>query len=130
MFNFVAFNPSGKIIQKGTVQDEECVIVPENCGYIEYDNQHAVDFNMDYFDGMTVRRRPEFPAEITSLNAVIGDEVVISSIPSPTTMTIEGSEHVITDGSVTLISDVPAKYSISVDQWPYLPWSVEIQFTE
>ncbi len=132
MYNFVIFNEAGKIIQKGAVQDKNCVILPIGCSEIEYLKQSEVSFEDDYFDGNAVMKRPNFSAVVSSAQAPADNasEIVISNLPIPTTILIDGESYEVADGKIVLTSDVPAKYKLAADQWPYLPWSIEVEFTE
>lgn len=130
MYNFIIFDAAGKITQKGTVQDKDCVTAPDGHTKIEFEDQLSVDFNDDYFDGFNVVKRPAFPAKVTSLISKINETIVISDIPSPSKVKIDGVEYDVLDGSIILTSDVAAKYTIEAEQWPYLPWSIDVKFTE
>lgn len=134
MYNFIIYDQKGKISQKGVVQSKDCVIVPEGCFEVEYLNQTEVSFEEQYYDGDSVVNRPEYPAVTSSVSPLPTanniDEIVISNLPSPATINVDGQSYVISSGSLTLTSDVPAKYKITADQWPYKPWSIEVEFVE
>lgn len=75
-----------------------------------------------------VTKRPSIVATVTkaSIAADGKDKAVISRLPRPCTILIDGVPVTRKGGALTLTSDMPGDYRISVDQWPYLPWSVEI----
>jgi hypothetical protein len=50
----------------------------------------------------------------------------ITGLPRPCTVLINGETHVIGDGRLDLVSDMPGDYEIRIDQWPYLPWSATV----
>ncbi len=57
------------------------------------------------------------------------DKAVIKGLPKPCTVMVDGQPVERKGGTLTLTADVPATYRVAVDQWPYLPWSVEIVAT-
>jgi hypothetical protein len=58
--------------------------------------------------------------------------VTLSNVPNPCRMTVSVGDLAVhnenvTDGSAYLESPVPGIYKISLDAWPYLPWTIEVE---
>ncbi len=90
-----------------------------------------MDLARDYLVDGVVCRRPNLEAIVnkTSIAADDADEAVISGLPDPITIKIDGEIYEVEGGSLTITSPMPAAYRIEVDQWPYMPWGVEIVAT-
>lgn len=59
----------------------------------------------------------------TTIDADGVDEAILSGLPQPCSVWVEGVEHVITDGSAEITADVAADYSVVVDEPGYLAQS-------
>lgn len=81
-----------------------------------------------YFSDGEVKQRLPLPATISKLTIAAddGDEAVISGLPDPVTVTVDGVEHEVTGGVLTITSPMPAVYHVEIDPWPYLPWRAEV----
>jgi hypothetical protein len=77
-------------------------------------------------DGVT--ERPALPVHLsrTEIKADGKRMATITGLPQPTTVVINDEAHVIADGRLDLVSDMPAEYRITIDRWPYLPWSATV----
>ncbi|MBB4000978.1 hypothetical protein [Aurantimonas endophytica] len=75
--------------------------------------------------------RPAITATVSkaAILADGADKAVISGLPKPCVVRVDGQSVERKGGTLTLTADVPGTYRIEVDQWPYLPWSVEIVAT-
>ena len=54
------------------------------------------------------------------------DEAVLTGLPSPATLSIDGIAYEIVGGSVEFATPMPGTYVIEINHWPYLPFSAEI----
>lgn len=76
--------------------------------------------------------RPALPATISQTTFAADDEdaVTVAGLPVPCDIAIAGPSGETTvsvdDGELTLTADVAGTYRLSVDQWPFLPWQVEV----
>lgn len=75
-----------------------------------------------------VKQRQPLPATISKLSIAAddADRAVISGLPDPITVKIDGVEHYVGGGVLTITSPMPAVYRVEIDHWPYLPWSAEV----
>ncbi|MEH6721063.1 MAG: hypothetical protein V7704_19460 [Aurantimonas endophytica] len=78
-----------------------------------------------------VAPRPVVEATVsaTTIKADGTGKAVISGLPKPCTIRVDGKPVERKGGTLTLTADVPATYRIEVDQWPYMPWATEIVAT-
>lgn len=83
-----------------------------------------VDLFTDWFNGTEVVKRPgvDWPSALT---LSVGSEHPLTA-PDPCKILVDGQEFVITGGELTLDARMPADYRIVVDQWPYLPHTLEV----
>jgi hypothetical protein len=74
-----------------------------------------------------VRRRP-LPATLSkdTIRADDSDAAVISGLPVPCTVTIDGTPYEVTDGEMRITSPMPAVYEITIEHWPHLPWTATL----
>lgn len=82
------------------------------------------DFN--YVLDEVILDRPAFTISKTEIVADDTDEAVITGLPDPVEVKIDGTAYEITGGTLALSSPMPATYKVEIDHWPYLPFSVEV----
>lgn len=81
-----------------------------------------------HFETNMILPRPKNPAVISSLtlNPDGLDVVVISGLPVPCTLTVEGSSYEVTDSEFEFTADMPGAYKITAEAFPYLPLEWEV----
>lgn len=50
------------------------------------------------------------------------DEAVLSGIPDPCTVLIDGQPHEITGNELRISSTTTASYRVAIDHWPHMPF--------
>lgn len=75
--------------------------------------------------GWGAEPRPDLPAALsrTTIAADDRDASVLSGLPVPCAVTVDGVDHLVTDGTLAIRSPMPATYEIRIDHWPYRSWS-------
>lgn len=61
--------------------------------------------------------------------AIVADDVDVASItdlPDPCTVAVDGVEHEVTGGTLSISSPMPATYTVRIDCFPYLLFEEEI----
>jgi hypothetical protein len=102
--------------------------------------QRAIEVADDVAPGthMMVRRaktgwgaepRPALPVMLSkaTIRADDRDAALLSGLPTPCVVTIDGVPHEVTDGELWIRSPMPATYEIRIDHWPYLPWAAVLR---
>lgn len=86
----------------------------------------TIDPDTHYIADGEVAERPVLEAQISSqtIRADDLDEAIITGLPSPCVVTIDGEAHEVRGGRLVLTSAVPASYEIAVEHWPYRDWGV------
>jgi len=82
-----------------------------------------------HFDGTAVQRRVTLPIGVSKAMIAADDidEAVITGIPEGATVTVDGvALDGFIGGDLVLTSATPASYAVRVEQWPFLPFEVEI----
>lgn len=62
----------------------------------------------------------------TTIRADDRDAAVLSGLPVPCTVTIDGVAHEVTDGELAIRSPMPATYEIAIDHWPFQAWAATL----
>jgi hypothetical protein len=72
--------------------------------------------------------RPVAPISIdkTEILADGEDSALITGLPIPCEIQIDGVPQVIDDDELHLVATMPATYSVRFDQWPFVPWSTVV----
>jgi hypothetical protein len=134
----VIYNEDGRITQ--TIDDP---VTPEVIEGLDRAGVGHVRLTPDQFDGLIdlfighyisedcLTKRPVLGALVSKsgIKANDKDKAVISGLPKPCTILVDGQPFERKGGTITLTADVPGTYRIEVDQWPFLPWSTEIVAT-
>lgn len=94
--------------------------------------QERPDFNMvtqGYVEGGEIKRRPVLDIQVsdTVIQADGEDEAVLSGLPDPCDVWIDGVKHEVTGGELRISSPMPATYRIAIERWPYMAWAVAIE---
>lgn len=74
-------------------------------------SDHEYDINDIYYTRGKIEVRPPCPARL--------DGLVLSNLPSPSIVVIEGKRYTIADNQVTLSFSYPGTYVVKVQSWPY-----------
>lgn len=97
--------------------------------YIEFDilmDMHKINDRCYVLDGH-LEDRPVIPALTVNVIKADGKEVIpIGGLPNPCVVKVDEAEYLIKGGQLDFAVDAPGTYKISIDQWPYLPWSAEV----
>lgn len=64
-----------------------------------------------YYNRGKIELRPPCPAQL--------DGLVLSNLPNPSIVVIEGKQYTISDNQVTLSFSYPGTYVVTVQSWPY-----------
>lgn len=93
------------------------------------------DLDADYVDLTAepiVRRRPTVPGFDKLALSADGVDAAILSLPVPFVITVDGVPHAVDTPddaglyAVTIDSAMPATYAVTVEAWPYQPYTAEI----
>lgn len=69
-----------------------------------------------------VENRPKISATVSKSTIVAdgADIASISGLPQPCTVTLEGQIYRVEDGTLSLTTDIPGSFLLTVQAWPYL----------
>ena len=113
---FYAYKPTGEIVMAGNCPDEFLGLQSHpGCTIAEGQADPFTQYRTS--EGL-VANRPNFEEVITG--------TTISNLPNPTTVTAEGVDYVITDGSAELTFNLPGTYDIILKSFPYLSKTVQV----
>lgn len=75
--------------------------------------------------GWAAELRPVLPAMLskTTIRADERDAAVLSDLPRPCTVWIDGVPYEVDDGELVIRSPMQAVYEIRIDHWPHLTWA-------
>lgn len=81
------------------------------------------------YEELQIVRRPKAKISVSkrSIRADGVDETVISGLPDPATILIDGVAHEVAGGVLEFSADIRGLYEIRLDTWPYMPWAVTIR---
>lgn len=85
-----------------------------------------VDPNAHYVSGDVVVERPALP-QFDRLTLACGQEATLIGLPNPSTVTVNGVAHQVTDGEVILPWSGSGRFNVLVQVWPYLDYAVVIE---
>jgi len=96
---------------------EQFVLVPDDAS-----------FGQSYVLDGELAARPVAPITInrTEIPADKRSKVKIGGLPDPCVVLVDGKPVTVEGGRLELTADMPATYSIVLDQFPFMPWSAEI----
>jgi len=91
----------------------------------------TVAFGSSYVRRGRLARRPVAPVVIdrTEIPADGEAAATITGLPEPCQVLVDGEPVTVEGGRLELTADMPAIYSIVLDQFPFMPWSAEIVAT-
>lgn len=100
--------------------DGQAIMVPGGTKFVE------CDIKIHYILDGAIVERPTFHAPaLIEIGANGTDEAVID-LPDPCLVVIDGEEHLVTGGTLSVTSDMQAEYTICLVQWPYIPKEVRV----
>lgn len=121
---------TGRIRQVTTCDAEFLDIQPIGPGQSAREVSEDVNNADDYMEGGFPVPRPTLAFDKTTIVANGVDEAVLANLPNPTTVLVDGAEHVVTDGTFELSAIMPATYVVEVpDPFPYLSYRAEVVAT-
>jgi len=124
MRTYVSYDESGRIIgisrltdESFAIQTKTLIVAPD--GYREL---------LHYVENGSLVPRSTLNAtwSKTTIAANGTDAAVLSGLPDPCTVMIDGEPHEITGGSLEFAASSPGVYRISIDEVQYLPEQWEI----
>jgi hypothetical protein len=127
MRTYVSYDESGRIIgisrltdESFAIQTKTLIVAPD--GYREL---------LHYVENGSLVPRATLNAtwSKTTITANGTDTAVLSGLPDPCTVMIDGEAHEITGGSLEFAASSPGVYRISIDEVQYLPEQWEITAT-
>jgi hypothetical protein len=85
-------------------------------------------YEADYVvDGQLVPRPvADIQIDRTEILADDKDMAIVTGLPVPCVVLVDGEPVTVEDGRLEMTSDMPATYSIVFDQFPVMPWSAEV----
>lgn len=90
-----------------------------------------VDFMRDFVNVTTkeISSRPviDMPSEV---NLKVGETTVLSGLPDPIHLLLDGEPVEITGGELELSGDMPSSYILTVNQFPYMPSVTKVVVNE
>lgn len=134
--NYVVYDAEGRVVQHGTVPDEEhfnLVTVPDGCGIAE---AAVVDERLKYYPGGVPTPRPNLSSVATwSSMSIVGDGTDFCTLgpalPNPTEVLVVGpgvhERYTVTTGQFVFSATLAGTYTVVVDGFPYLPRTTYIE---
>ena len=90
----------------------------------------ASDNSKDFvLDGMVVPR-PTLAFDRLIINADGVDEATLTDLPDSCEVVVDGDVHVVEGGTLTITSEMPAKYAIAIKAFPYMDFSAVVEAVE
>ena len=88
----------------------------------------AVDGKKFYFRDGAVMERPAMSCRISKAVLLANglEEVAITGLPRPCTVTLDGKAHVVDDGSFSFSVDQPGHYKIKAESFPHISQEWEV----
>ena len=135
MKNFIVFSIEegpffGKILRTGSCPSNMVALQASETDkhVIEGIADDVTQYIVDYI----VCDRPAFPGVLSSSSIIADgvDGVTISSLPNPTLVMINGSNYEVTDGIFEFTLDIPGKYKILCQAFPYQDKEFEVTAVE
>lgn len=117
--SFYFFDATGRIVSAGGCppDDLEAQRPPEGCGR----GLGLADPASQYVSNGKVTSRPTLPA-FDKTAVKVGEKAIISGLPNPTVVTVNGLSHTVSDGEFVLTGTSPGRFRIAVSAWPYLDY--------
>lgn len=89
-------------------------------------DQDASDTRDYVVDGEIVERPALGPISQTAILADDADEAVLTGLPQPCTVRINGEPVTVGDGHLVFTASVAGTYVVEIDCWPYQAFRAEI----
>jgi hypothetical protein len=130
--DIIVFNPvDGRIRQTGNMMEEVLPMFEAGLEYpyrMIYGTVPALDSHYVFNDELVPRAPlPVIVSGVESFKADGESEVNFTNLPETTIVEIDGEQHVVHGGSLTLKASIPAFYNIRIDHWPYLLYTNQIE---
>lgn len=130
MIQYVVYDSEGRILKSGTCQSSDINLQADSTSYV-IPVYSIVDDRKWYVDAsigeLAERQAITATFNKTTVTADGIDEAVLSVLPIPCTVYVDGVPEVIDDGSAEFSFTDPGTYSIVVDEVAYLRQSWEIE---
>lgn len=90
----------------------------------------ASDIDNDFvLDGMVIPR-PTLAFDKLTINADGLDEANLEGLPDNCEVVIDGETYIIDEGTLTITSEMPAKYVIEIKAFPYMDFNAVVEAVE
>ncbi|MBC2806645.1 hypothetical protein C3Y94_026185 [Rhizobium ruizarguesonis] len=87
------------------------------------------DVSLDYIKDGQITRRPALQVP-ESVTLRVGETFVVTGLPDPINVVVDGQVNEITGGSLELDADMPAEYRLFFDKWPYQAATLKVTVNE
>ncbi|MGO7308777.1 hypothetical protein ACCS91_33520 [Rhizobium ruizarguesonis] len=84
---------------------------------------------LDYIKDGQITRRPALQVP-ESVTLRVGETFVVTGLPDPINVVVDGQVNEITGGSLELDPDMPAEYTLFFDKWPYQAATLKVTVNE
>jgi len=113
-------NDTGKITRSGVTNSNSwgSYKSSRNLSIVE----GKADFYTQYIVNGIPTNRPTF-ATFDKTSVQVGEDTTLAGLPDPTTVTVNGVTHTVTDGEFILAPTSAGKFTVVVSAWPYLDYS-------
>jgi hypothetical protein len=125
MIHQVAYDSTGKIrFSSSSVELMDLSKISPALSILQIDA--PLDPNGHYVSGDVVVERPVLP-QFNTLELASGQQATLTGLPSPTTVTVNGISHQVTDGEVILPWAGAGRFNVLVQVWPYSDYAAVIE---
>ncbi|QWY83361.1 hypothetical protein [Rhizobium phage RHph_X3_2] len=120
---FAVYDDNGVILRHGKCPDATLELQGDNV--LELLAEPPADLDLGhYVSEGSITQRPQFDIP-DELELAVGESKDYA-IPNPCKITFDGVEHVVTDGVLGIDGEMPAEYTLTLEQWPYLPHTLKV----
>jgi len=116
---------SGEILRTGSCLPED-VIKQAATGTTAEEDTVGVQDDTHYYDGSAYVDRPSLGLVYTTLNINTSETLVITGIPSGTTVYYPGGSEVVNDGEITWNTVVSGVFEFSFENFPYIKEALNV----
>ncbi|MDR3436444.1 hypothetical protein [Telmatospirillum sp.] len=110
---------TGEITQFGETNEQSFEVHKARAAATVTVSEGVADGATQYVADGTPIDRPVF-RRFDKTTIAIGDEATIKGLPNPTTVTVNGTSHTVTDGEFVLTATATGKFTIVISAFPYL----------
>lgn len=114
---YIIYNEEGRI-NKNITSPSDMVEVQLAEGESYLESPEVVDDELFYVSNQSIIERPSFSESIVG--------TVISNLPIPTTIKVEGRTYEVLDGVAELSFSMPGAYRVSLYSFPYKDKTIEV----